>query len=757
MDNNNLDNRISEDIGEDLSLESILAEFKAEKTVESQGISSAAPAAAEAPREPSPRETPGFFTIPEGSRSEEFREAIKAADEAEAKAKAESEPKRFFTSRIRRHPKEALDGATRPVPTIAEAEARPAAPREETAAQKAEQAEPRAWEISREDGDGRAKYAPKGDYAPAESGPEAEERQPSAVAQLISDSAKRREEKRRERLEQAAKSAQSRPPELKPGKASELYLNQAQSLRLRFLFSLILCAALVYLSYGLPAFGALGDSIKVRSLVCLILELAVMVVGLDVISNGFQSLFRGCPGVESLISVSCLMSVIDAVVIVITGDISAGVPNCAVSALSVCFALLGSFLSCASYAVNFRVVALQKNPSVIVSHNCTIDGESIRVLSKLRRPATGFVRESEEADIFEILYSAMAPFLIIASIVLGLFCYFASESCSNLIRTISTCACVCASFSAILGFALPFSVLTKKLARSGAAIAGYSGCAELGRLKRVVITDSDLFPRRTVAVLEMQIEDGYYPANVISYTGSMIAAAGLGIAPAFTELMKQNGSPMQKVEDFACHAGGGVIAKIGGDKVFVGNASFMYLMGIRIRKDKDTDCTVYTAINDQFVGKFKISYSPMMSVTNALSNLLSGRTVPVFAIRDFNLTPMLVDKFFHLRSGLCDYPSFSDRYAVSSKEVQEDSASVTSTFAKGGLSAVAGLMRRGRRLYVSAVLCAVLSVLGTLVGIVLMLGLCWTGSFDSASCGNIMTFMLLWLVPVIVISWGLRR
>ena len=756
MDNNNMDNKISDELGEDLSLESILAEFKAEKTVETQGISSQpAPPPADSPRAPSSRGT-GFFAVPE---AEAFAAAQKPVHEA-----AESEPRRFFTQRIRRHPKEArMDDETRPVPTISVEEIKSAPVRPEAPTPKSEQTlaesspESKIWSISEGDSDGKTKYAPKGDYAPPAEEKAPKEEQPSAISQMISDSAKRREEKRRQRMEQAAKEAKRRPPELRADKASELYLNQAQSLRLRFLFSVVLCAALIYLSYGLPAFGALGESIKVRSLVCLILELAVMVVGLDIISNGFVSLFKGCPGVESLISVSCLMSVIDGVVIVITGDVSAGVPNCAVSALSVTFALLGSFLSCASMAVNFRVVSLQKAPSVIVSHNCTIDGENIRVLSKLRRSASGFVRESEEADIFEILYSAMAPFLIIASIVLGLFCYFASENCNNLIRTISTCACVSASFSAILGFALPYSVLTKKLARSGAAIAGYSGCAELGRLKRVVITDSDLFPRRTVTVSEMQIADGFYPANVISYTGSMIAAAGLGIAPAFTELMKQNGSAMQKVEDFACHAGGGVIAKINGDNVYVGNASFMYLMGIRMRKENDADCTVYIAINDTFVGRFKIGYTPMMSVTKALTNLLSGRTVPVFAIRDFNLTPKLVDKFFHLRSGMCDYPSFSDRYSVSSKEVQEDSAAVTSTFAKGGLSAVAGLMRRGRRLYVSSVLCAVLSVLGTLVGILLMLGLCWTGSFDSASCGNIMTFMLLWLVPVVVISWGLSR
>ncbi len=756
MENNNIDNKISDDNSADLSLEAILAEFKAEKQLESEGIDEAAPSPPSQSNRGQSHRGPGFFPIPGNAEQVEAERRSKSPANNEG-SDTEGEPRRFHTQRLHRHLKDRpLGDETRPVPTKPRVEEKTLPPKA-SVAEKPTFVDSRVIDISPKSSDRSTKYAPKGDYTPADDLEEPSKPRPSAVSQLISDSAKRKEENRLRRMEQAAAEAKRKQPELRADKASELYLSQAQSLRLRFVFSLILCIVLVYLSYGLPALGVLGDSIKIRTMVCLVLQLTVMVVGLDIVSNGFVSLFQGSPRVESLISVSCLMSSIDAVFIIITGDVSAGVPNCAVSSLSVCFALLGSFLSCASFAVNFRVVALTKSPSVIVSHRCTIDRDSIRVLSKLRRSATGFVRESEEADLFEIIYSALAPFLIIASIILGLFCYFASDQCNNLIRTISTCACVSASFSAILGFALPFSVLTKKLARSGAAIAGYSGCSELGRLKRVVITDSDLFPRRTVALADMKIESGFSAANVISYTGSMIAAAGLGIAPVFTELMKKNGSVIQKVEDFACHAGGGVIAKINGDNVYVGNASFMYLMGIRMRKSKDTDCTVYTAINDVFVGEFKISYSPMMSVTNALSNLLSGRTEPLFAIRDFNLTPMLVDKFFHLRSGMCDYPSFSDRYAVSSKEIQEKDTAVTSTFAKGGLSAVAGLMRRGRRLYVSTFLCAALSVIGTIVGIILMLGLCWTGSFGSASCANITTFMLLWLVPVVVISWGLRR
>ena len=42
------------------------------------------------------------------------------------------------------------------------------------------------------------------------------------------------------------------------------------------------------------------------------------------------------------------------------------------------------------------------------------------------------------------------------------------------------------------------------------------------------------------------------------------------------------------------------------------------------------------------------------------------------------------------------------------------------------------------------------------VGMVMMLAMCWQGVWTAASCANAMSFMLLWLVPVFVFSYGLK-
>ncbi len=617
------------------------------------------------------------------------------------------------------------------------------------------------WSESADVEKNSTKYAPLGDYDREPETNDEYERESgfrekilSPLIGLAAASSSKREEKRRAEKARAEKEAKQQIPEMSPEKAAKLYMDQALSMRLRCFFASFLSLVLIWLSYGLPAMGLLGDSALVRTLVCLILELIVMLIGLDIFTNGLMSLFKKASGPESLIAVSCLVSIIDAVYILITKNTDDGLPFCAVSSLSLTFALWGSYLECKGFAISFRTASIPKAPFVILSED---GGEELgRVLSKTQRPVTGFVRKSEEADIFENTFSLFAPLFIIFAIVLSLFCFFGSKQNDNLIHTLSAGLTVCASFSAVFGFAFPYYVITKRLARSGVAIAGYAGCADLGRLGQVVIKDKDIFPERTLSIANITVMEGFYPDKVISFTSSMIAAAGMGISSAFTELMKKNGYSMQKVEDFACHEGGGVIARINGDQVYVGSSSFMQLMGIRVQKGSGSLSAVFTAINDTLAGVFEVSYVPVSSVQKGLVTLLRGRIEPVFAIRDFNITPMFIKQKFRLPKESYDFPSFADRYSISSPET-EDTGSVVAMFSRGGLNSVAGLVKRGKSLYNGLLLCAVLSILGAFLGMLFMLSMCWSGSYSSASVGNAITFMLLWLVPVLVISYGLRR
>lgn len=607
--------------------------------------------------------------------------------------------------------------------------------------------------------DSETEYASDDDYEPEEikerpsRQPDFKERVLGPIIGLMAAAAIRREEKSRVLREKQAAVPRELPPELRPDRAAGFYAQQASSVKTRAIAASFFTIVLVYLSFGLPALGVLGRSPGIKALVCLILELVVTLIGLDIFTNGLLSLFRKKPGAQSLIAVSCIITALDAAIIAATGNIAVGLPFCAISALSVTLALWGDYLSCKAFTLSFGTAAATENPSVMLSLSGVDDEGS--VLAKAKRPVTGFVRTAETADIFENAYRIIAPVLLAGALILSLFCFFGSKKCDDFFHTFAATAASCASLSAIFGFAFPFSVLAKRLAKSGVAVAGYSGAAELGRVRRILVTDTDIFPVRTLSIVDISISEGASPDTVISCTGSIIAAAGMGLAPVFMELIRKNGYTMQRVEDFACHEGGGLVSRVSGNLVYVGSSSFMQLMGIRLPKGAGSKSAVYTAINDELTGIFSIGYKPVVSVQRALVSLFRGKTEPLFAIRDFNITPLLVRQKFRLPSGNYDFPSFADRYRISSPEI-EDGGTVVAMFARGGLNSAAGLAQRGRKLYNSLRISLALSLLGTILGMVFMLALCWTGAYDSASCANLMTFMLLWLAPVFIISLGLR-
>lgn len=77
--------------------------------------------------------------------------------------------------------------------------------------------------------------------------------------------------------------------------------------------------------------------------------------------------------------------------------------------------------------------------------------------------------------------------------------------------------------------------------------------------------------------------------------------------------------------------------------------------------------------------------------------------------------------------------------------------------ARDGLGPLVSVANLGRQLYSTVRICVILALLCTVIGVVLMFALCAIGAFDSATVGNLFVYMGLWLVPVILLNFSLKR
>lgn len=538
--------------------------------------------------------------------------------------------------------------------------------------------------------------------------------------------------------------------ELSPAKAARFYGQQLRPLRFRCRVCFFLCVTLAWICLRFPMAGMLGSSATIQAGVSLVLLLSVMMTTLDIMAAGLRQLFDLRPGCEALAALGAIMSCVDAAMVV-TGN-SSYLPFCAVGAFSLGAALWGEKLNCLARARSMRAAAISKAPAAMTAEE---SGRGGRYVCRAQRPITGAVRRSEQPDFCQNTYATAAPILLLVSLLLAVGASVNGQG-AYFLHTLSALLSVSASFTAFLSFPLPYSMIARKLQGSGAAIAGYEGCADIGRSRRVVLSDSDLFPPGTMKLSGINILEGAFVDKVISCTASLLQASGSGASSVFMELVTRRGYSSVTPEEFRCHEGGGLSARVGGEQVLVGSVGFMNLMGIRLPQNMTVKNAVCTAISGELVGVFTLDYIPVSSVQEALVTLLQGRTQPIFAIRDFNITPLMIRQLFRMPTDNFNFPTFRDRYRLANSAVGTRSP-VAAVLSRGGMGPLVDAAESGRKLYSTCRIGTVLSLIGTAVGMVTMFLLCRAGAYDTANAGNVLSYMFLWALPVVFLAYGQSR
>ena len=533
--------------------------------------------------------------------------------------------------------------------------------------------------------------------------------------------------------------------ELPPEKASRFYESFIGGLHIRVRIAFVLSLVLTYISFGLPVMGAMNAT-AVKSAVCLILLLAVMICGLDIMTSGLIAIAHRRPNANTLITLSALFCVIDGF-LAACGVKGTKLPFCAIPALTISFSLLGSLLNCRSSRIVFNTVSSSRKPYTVTAET-SVTGDGVTIL-KSRMTTKGFVRRTEEAGPDETVYGVMAPYLIVIALLLSLISAAVSKSFAQFAHILSGIFVCAAPLAILLTYPLANFVSAKTLIKGGSAIAGWSGIYDIGKCRHMIITDFDLFPKGSVTISQTRIFAGMKPEKVVSLAGSMIAASGSALSPAFAELMKQGKGSLLRVENFRCHEGGGLIAMVDGVEVYCGSASFMHLMGVHLPDMFKIKNCVYVSEGDTICGMFQMEYTPVDSVRDALYMLMRSDRHPVFAVRDFNITPQLLSVKYDIPTDGFDFPSFAQRYEISGAEPSEASKPAA-LVSREGLGAFVHLAEHAKGLYTRVRVSVMLSVMSTVIGMIVMFILSLTGQMTVTAA---LSFLLVWLIPVLIIGF----
>lgn len=531
--------------------------------------------------------------------------------------------------------------------------------------------------------------------------------------------------------------------------ASKYYGSFVQSARLRLLLSLGLLAIMFYISLGLPLPGMLR-CLPVNAAMSLTAQLAVMILGLDVVTNGLLKIVRLRPGADSLAVISCILTSVDAALVASSNTGVSHPPLCALSSLSLVGVMLSTYLTVRSFRKAMRVPAIAKRIYAVVGKN-DLAGKEITLL-KTSGTSAGFVRRCEEAAPDETLFEKLSPFILLIALVMALAVSVITNNASDFVYIFSAILCPGVPFCALLCFILPFFLGTMKMFTSGTAIAGWSGLCDVGQSNNLIVTDRDIFPASSVKIESIRIFADEDAQKVISYAGSLVLASGCSMSKAFADEMEQNNCPALKIDGFEALSGGGFKGLIEGSTVLCGSAELMRLMNIKIPFRLIDKTTVLLAIDGVLFGIFSLKYDANPQVRKALIELMRSNRHPIFAMRDFNITPDMLKELFDIATDGYDFPPYVERFKMTEAKAKEKSQ-IAAVVCREGLVPLTTMAETGRGMYMATRVNLIVTAAGALLGMIIVLIKMLTSTI---SLGFILLIMLIAAMPVFFISYFMK-
>ncbi len=527
---------------------------------------------------------------------------------------------------------------------------------------------------------------------------------------------------------------------------------------LRLVLAGVICLLMVLITFShrmpisMPAFMTFISMPYSYMGILTVLQILVMICGIDVLARGLSDLCHFRPGMESAALLSCVANILYTFSVFVNPQTATYLPYCAVAALSVLCTMWSHRLRFVAYQRTYKTAAMAEYPYVVMREEPLWKGGAF---VKARGNIDEFVGLTEQPDGAMRFAHFLVPLGLLASLLFAVVASVGHEL-NVFFWAFSATMSVVSPFCGPFSFSLPFYKTVKRLVHSHAALAGWTGVRAFFDPAVAVLTDRDIFPPGTVNLNGLKVFGSFNFDRMISYAASLVEASGSGVAHTFAELLKGQSAAIREVHNFQHYENGGIGADIDSDRVLLGNSAFMLRMGIRLPQGIKLQHAVFVAVNLDLAGIFAVTYTPTNQVRAALSMLLRHGITPVFATRDANLTPEFVGKMFELNLSAAVYPPIEQRLMLSDPG-RETHAKPVAVVGREGLLPYAESIAAGRRMGQVTRANLLVYLLCALLGLALLAFLVIKGEASTASPCNVLIYLGLWLLPALLVSGWANR
>lgn len=531
-----------------------------------------------------------------------------------------------------------------------------------------------------------------------------------------------------------------------------------RSMRSRLWCGAVLAAALLFLSVagdlGLPMPQLLTSRRVMAGILTWGLALGAAIL-LDVLWLGLTAPFRRRPGLHTLTALAVIATVLDGLYAAVVGR-DGPLPFSAMALFSLLGAGLGAYQRKRALSIACRTAAGAAEPYRVTLDEDKWGGSS--AFYKEAGTAEGFGSQIQAMDGAQRIYRLWTPLLLVAALVCAVLASVGRGRPDLLLWCLSTILVAASPVAGLMAFGQPYLRLTRRLDRSGAALAGWEGAASMRGKANILIKDEDLFPEGSIGIRSIKNFDKVSQEKLVGCIASMLRSAGSGLYHLFDAELRRQGGFYRRVDNLKYYPVGGLGADIRGEQVLIGTHLFLSTVNIHLEPGMKLNQAVYCVINGELAGFFGLDYQMSHYTRSALQSLIKSGVRPVLATRDFNVNPVMLqdcvsknDEVPIVTQEQIGYPSIERRWEFS-EEGQPHNQTLGALLTREGIGTYADAVLGGRRLCSVVRVNAVIAVLASLAGIALSFYLTWSLAFDSLSPLSMMVFLLLWAVPNLLIS-----
>lgn len=548
-----------------------------------------------------------------------------------------------------------------------------------------------------------------------------------------------------------AKAQAAPPPDAPPAQLSLEYGVGLKPLKNKTIGAAVLAVVLLVLAFldtGILSF--LTDLVPEDILLYASLGGFVVCCALawDVLKDGLVQLTNFTPGSSTLALFAAAFTLADGVTMVLTPLRESAVPFFAPCALVLLFQLIGQYCDRASKFQACRTASSVARPYVVTQDPDVLAGKTgFRKWLGLPKGFGSQIRTTSQAD---ERFQKLTPVLMTACVCLSLLTTVAHHQPKLVLWSLSALFTASATLGASLTLSFPLQILGSKLATLGVALAGWPGIAAAKGCRAALLTDNDLYPPGTVTLANSKPLSNLPMDRVVAYTASAIRASGSGLSYLFDKLLRSEGAKYLPIEKILLQDNG-LIAQTQGQQILVGNSDFMSKQGIALPTGIKYKNTVFCAVDRELIGMFGVRYALHTTIVPSLQSLLGHRIAPVLVTRDFNINPKRMRFSDRLNKDSLTYPDLQRRVTLSGPN-QAHGQTIVAVLCREGMAPFTLALIAAKRVRRAAGLSSFFVRLSACVGVILTATLSSAGALGAMSAWHMALFLLLWFVPVLLLS-----